>query len=179
MTALTWATIMHLASQSACSVPGMVPAFWPAVVRRESSYSPYALHDDTAGRAYYPDTAAAAERIARQLLAQGHSVGVGLSQLTARSEPQFLQKFGLTIHDALDPCANMHAGARFFVSAALSIYNSGSPTAALNYAASITASIRPGVDPAPRRAPADPPASSIFVQPGSGSALITATNPQQ
>ncbi|MFL5252509.1 MAG: transglycosylase SLT domain-containing protein [Rhodopila sp.] len=179
MTALSWAMILQLASAPACSAPGMVPQFWPAVVRKESSYNPYALHDDTASRSYYPDTAAAAESIARQLMAQGHSVGVGLSQLTAQSEPQFERKFGLTLHDALEPCANMRVGARFFVSAALSIYNSGHPTAALNYAASITGSIRPGVDPAPHHAPVDPPASSIFVRPGAGSALITTTNSQQ
>jgi hypothetical protein len=47
--------------------------------------------------------------------------------LTARSEQQFRQKFGLTIREALDACSNMHAGARHYVAGALSVYQSGNP----------------------------------------------------
>ena len=58
-------------------------------------------------------------------MAKGHSVGVGLAQLTAKSEAEFRDKFGLSVGDALlIPCANMRAGAKLFVSGSLSIYNS-------------------------------------------------------
>jgi hypothetical protein len=134
MAALSLVLILQLASQPACTVPGMVPEFWPAVVRAESHYDPLALHDDTADRPYYPATAEQSETIATQLMAQGHSVGVGLSQLTARSPQELYNKFGITIRDALDSCKNMQTGARFFVSGALSIYNTGDPTKGMRYA---------------------------------------------
>lgn len=132
-----WAVVMHLASVPACTVPGMVPEFWPSVVRQESSYNPLALHDDDTGRAYYPDTIDASEVTAVRLMSRGHSVGVGLSQLTARSEREFQNKFGLTIREALDPCINMHAGARHFVDRALRIYNCGHPDCGTTYVAKI------------------------------------------
>lgn len=119
---------------SACTVSGMVPEFWPRVVKIESRYDPNAIHDDTANISHYPDSAPEAEALVRRLLAEGHSVGVGLSQLTANSEAGFVHKFGLSIHDALQPCLNMRAGASFYVTSALSIYNSGSPTRGMDYA---------------------------------------------
>jgi len=114
-----------IAANPACTVPGMVPDFWPRVVRAESHYVPTALHDDTVGLSYYPDTAAEAEAIATRLMAAGHSVGVGLSQLTARSEQQFYDKFHLTIRHALETCANMKAGAQHFVNGAIAAYHTG------------------------------------------------------
>ena len=150
MAALTWAFIAHLAAQPACTVPGMVPEFWPAVVQGESSYDPLALHDDTASRAYYPDSAEASEAIATRLMTAGHSVGVGLSQLTASSPQEFLSKFGLTIREALDPCRNMQAGTRFYVDRALRIYNTGSPTKGAAYAARVAAALQPGAKAVPQ-----------------------------
>ena len=137
----------------ACTVPGMVPAFWPMVVLPESSRNPWALHDDTAGRAYYPNSAAAAEMIARRLMGAGHSVGVGLSQLTARSEQLFRDRFGLTVREALEPCPNMRAGARHYVLGALSIYNTGHLARGIQngYAASVLA-LTPSDFPAPMSA---------------------------
>ena len=152
MSALTWAFIAHLAAQPACTVPGMVPEFWPAVVRGESSYDPLALHDDTTSRGYYPDSAVAAEVLATRLMSAGHSVGVGLSQLTASSPQEFSNKFGLTIRDALDPCRSMHVGARFYVDRALRIYNTGSPIRGAAYAARVTAALQPGAKAVPQSA---------------------------
>ena len=150
MSALTWAVIAHLAAQPACSVPGMVPNFWPAVVQGESSYDPLALHDDTASRAYYPDNLDMAEALATRLMTAGHSVGVGLSQLTASSSQEFENKFGLTIRDALDPCRNMQVGARFYVDRALRIYNTGSPTKGAAYAARVAEALQPGAKAVPQ-----------------------------
>ena len=150
MPALTWAFIAHLATQPACTVPGMVPEFWPAVVQGESSYDPFALHDDTTSQAYYPDNAETAEALATRLMSAGHSVGVGLSQLTASSPQEFKNKFGLTVRDALDPCKNMQTGAHFFVDRALRIYNTGSPTRGAAYAARVAAALQPGAKAGPQ-----------------------------
>ena len=152
MPALTWAFIAHLAAQPSCTVPGMVPEFWPAVVQGESSYDPLALHDDTASRAYYPDDAEAAEALATRLMSAGHSVGVGLSQLTASSPQEFSNKFGLTVREALDPCQNMHVGARFYVDRALRIYNTGSPAKGAAYAARVASALQPGAKAMPQSA---------------------------
>lgn len=137
MAVMIWAAVMSLAGTPACSVEGMVPSFWPRVVAQESGYDPLALHDDTTGTPYHPATIDEAEIIARRLLSIGHSVGVGLSQLTAKSEDRFYQKFHITVREALTACSNMHAGAQLYVSGALSIYNSGTPTGAPLYAASV------------------------------------------
>src|SRR4051812_9455714 len=128
MSAVSLAMILQLAASSACSVPGMVPEFWPLVVKAESRRDPLALHDDDTNTAYFPPTAEAADAIAIRLMSQGHSVGVGLSQLTARNQQHLHDKFGITVRQALDACTNMHIGARHFVIGALSMYNSGSPT---------------------------------------------------
>jgi hypothetical protein len=119
----------------------MVPSFWPKVVLTESHYDPLALHDDSVnkpvGRSYYPPTMDEAERIATGLMSQGHSVGVGLSQLTAKSPAEFLSRFGLTIREALEPCRNMRVGAKWYVTGALSTYNTGSPTRGVAYAQAV------------------------------------------
>jgi type IV secretion system protein VirB1 len=143
MSALSLALIAQLAATPACTVPGMVPDFWQAVVHRESNYDPLALHDDTASRSYYPDTADAAEALATKLMAQGHSVGVGLSQLTASDPAAFQTKFGINLRDALDACRNMATGARFYVSRSLAIYNAGSPSSAkgIGYASRVMSSV--------------------------------------
>lgn len=145
MTVLSWAAIMALAAQPTCTYPGMVQEFWPAVVHQEArhgdGYSPYAVHDDTADQSFYPDTPDFAARMAVALMGIGHSVGVGLSQLTARSVTEFQTKFGMSVQDAMDPCANMRAGALHYVDRALRIYNSGSPDRSASYAASVRARI--------------------------------------
>ena len=171
MTAMTWAAILHLATIPACTVPGMVPEFWIAVVHVESRYDPLALHDNTASIAYYQATPDLAEAIATQLMAAGHSVGVGLSQLTAQSEAQFRGRFGLTIRQALDPCANMRGGARHYVAGALSIYNTGNSIAGIQngYAKNVLARVgqpTPVSASAPPHPPAiDPPINEVFARP--------------
>jgi type IV secretion system protein VirB1 len=137
MAALTLALIAQFSAMPACSAPGMVPEFWPAVVKIESQRDPFALHDDTTHQSYYPASADLAEAIAVRLMSQGHSVGVGLSQLTAASERHFVARFGVTIRQALDPCTNMRVGAQFYVGMALSIYHTGSPVQGAAYAASV------------------------------------------
>lgn len=54
-----------------------------AHVLHESGGIPTAIHDNTANRSYYPETAAAAAILARQLLAAGHNIDGGLGQLNS------------------------------------------------------------------------------------------------
>jgi type IV secretion system protein VirB1 len=179
MTALAFAAAIALAQS--CTVPDVPAENVLAVARQESGLMPWALHDDDARQGFRPTSAEQAISLAKRLMAQGHSVGVGLMQLTARSEAAFRTKFGVTVEDALnDPCQNIHAGAALLAAnyhaaasasrkaalAALQTYNSGSPTGAPDYAAAVVriAARMPSLAPAqPPRAPAaaePPPAPS-------------------
>ncbi len=157
MSALTWAVIMNLAANPACSWPGMVPEFWPAVVRGEGGHDPLALHDDDTNRAYHPSSPDEAVWITSSLMAQGHSVGVGLSQLTARSPSAFLAKFKITLRQAMEPCTNMQVGASHYVIGSLSVYNSGHPTRSIPYARRIMDTIgQPNTEGGSRAPPSNP-----------------------
>jgi len=91
------------------------PVILQAPVRRhmahamtESGMHPTAIHDNTTGRSYVPDTEAEAVALARQLLAAGHRIDAGVMQVTDRNWPAY----GLTVETAFDPRANICAGAR-------------------------------------------------------------------
>lgn len=161
MSALPLAIILSLARDAACIAPGVPAEYYVAVVQQESAADPLALHDDTPpGTPYHPATVDEAERIAKRLLAQGHSVGVGLGQLTARSEPAFEAKFGLSVREALaNPCANMRAGSGLLqrgLRAALSTYNCGGPVCAPGYVRQVLARV-PESDVAQQKAEARKP----------------------
>lgn len=121
-----------------------------AIVKVESSGKAYALAD--AGpldvpysvrknmvRSYFPGSLGEAAQLARNLIADGHTVSLGLAQVNDRN----LDSYGLTIEQALDPCTNLATGAKILASfyrkaakqygegqhaleAAISAYNSGS-----------------------------------------------------
>ena len=101
-----------------------------AIVQQESAGNPLALHDNTTGRSYRPASAAGATRIARELIAQGHSVDVGLAQINSRN----LSRLGLDVDQALDPCENLRAAQTVLLDGwsragtlmgTLSVYNTG------------------------------------------------------
>lgn len=135
------ALVAQLAGNPACSHPGMALEFWPKVVRVESRYHPFALHDDTENRSFYPEKIEVAEAMALTRMRAGHSVGVGLSQLTSSSPDGFYRKFGMTVREALDACRNMAAGAEHYVMGALSVYNTGSRTAGMAYAQKVLSGV--------------------------------------
>jgi Transglycosylase SLT domain len=155
VSALTLAAVLSLAGNPQCVAPGTHPYLAAGIVQQESGGDQFALHDDDTNEAAHPETAVDAERIVRQKWSIGRSVGVGLTQLTARSEAQFVAKFGLTVTQALsDACANLRAGTRHMLRASASIYNSGSATGAPKYAASLESIIAriAGNSPAPAEA---------------------------
>ena len=126
----------NLAARCAPAVPEWVLR---AVARTESNFYPWMLHDNTVHASDSPASLAAAEVEANAWIAEDHSVDLGLMQINAANLPAL----GLTVHEALDPCASLAAGAAVLRAAygdgpvgagqqaallmALSIYNTGSP----------------------------------------------------
>ena len=110
--------------------PQIAPVTMAAVVQQESGGNPLALHDNTSGKSYAPTTVAEAARLARELIAQGHSVDIGLAQISSKNLP----RLGLGVDQVLDPCTNLRAAQSILMEgwmrsgdlrATLSAYNTG------------------------------------------------------
>jgi type IV secretion system protein VirB1 len=122
-----------------------------AIVQVESAGRPYAVNDNSAGRAYFPATLEGARALLRRLA--GHQVAVGIVQLDSVN----FARFRTNAVAQLDPCVNLRLGTQVLVEdyrreypraagrtieerrqvalrRAFSAYNSGSPTAARRYA---------------------------------------------
>lgn len=176
--AIPAATFSALAFRCAPNVPEWVLG---AVARTESNFYPWQLHDNTARVSSDPPSLQAAEAEAAAWLAAGHSVDLGLMQINSGNLPAL----GMTVNEALDPCASLAAGAAVLRAAfgggpvkvgqqaallmALSIYNTGSPLKGImnGYArrvmgnASAVPAAAPLVQAAPANAPDMPPAWNI------------------
>ena len=144
-----------LQSLMAKCVPDVHPSTMGAIIRVESAGSMYALSDDGPGnlpwserknmlRSFRPATLEEAAAKTRDLLRQGHWVGIGLTQLASRHLP----RIGLSVEQALDPCTNLREGGRILTGfyldalktykqpqdalhAAISAYNTGNFRAGL------------------------------------------------
>jgi type IV secretion system protein VirB1 len=116
---LPLAVVTHLST--ACA-PEVAPEMLAGIARVESRLDPFAIHDNTTGRSYWPRDKAEAIRIAVPLLAAGHSIDAGLMGINAGN----WRWLGLDAETVFDPCRNIRAGAT--VLTALSRYNTGSPT---------------------------------------------------
>jgi type IV secretion system protein VirB1 len=103
----------------------IAPETMLAIARVESQLSPLAIHDNTSGDSYRPQDRNEAIALAKALLAAGHSVDLGLMQVTSGN----FNWLDLTLEDAFDPCQSMRAAARVLTS--LSAYNTGLPRAGL------------------------------------------------
>ena len=186
MSRLAFAAMLQLASTPECTVPGMPPETTVAVAQQESGFHPHAIRDERTGRSYFLDSRDEALSLATRLTAEGHLLGVGLMQLTPPA------RFGLSVAQALDPCINMHHGAKllshlFSVSLrqTLSRYNSGHPTRSEGYARSveaIAARMPPlasgGTAPLPAvPAPPPSPAAMSVTRGSAGRELVFARNP--
>ncbi|NLP65517.1 lytic transglycosylase domain-containing protein [Paraburkholderia sacchari] len=106
-----------LASMMQRCAPNVHPTTLSAIVKTESSGRMYTLLDNgpanlpfsvrkTMLRTIYPESATEAASVARDLIARGHLVDIGLTQLNNRN----LAGLGLTVEQALDPCTNLWAG---------------------------------------------------------------------
>jgi len=110
--------------------PQIAPVTLAAVVQQESGGNPLALHDNTSGKSYRPASVADAARIARDLIAAGHSVDIGLAQINSKNLP----RLGLGVDQVLDSCQNLRAAQTVLIEgwkrsgdlrATLSAYNTG------------------------------------------------------
>lgn len=122
----------------ACAVGLHLPIPIDRVIRVESGEDPIAINVNGVGRRYPTNRSEAAE-IARRFMAAGYSVDLGLTQINSGN----LGMLGLTVEQALEPCANVRGGATILaadwqaakgrfgagdaaMAAALSAYNTGS-----------------------------------------------------
>ncbi len=97
----------------ALCAPSVAPVTMAAIVQQESSGNPLALHDNTTGSTYQPQSAQAAAALLRGLIGQGHSVDIGLAQVNSRNLPVL----GLDPTAALDPCENLRAAQKILLEA--------------------------------------------------------------
>ena len=129
------------------------------IAQQESGFHPYAIRDETTNESLFPATHADAVRIATQRDAAGHILGLGMFQITHRSN---WRRHGLTIAIALTGCGSMRAAASHYDAnvraAALQLYNSGRIGGAPGYAATVLKHVQAGPLAAPV-APAIPVAT--------------------
>lgn len=132
------ALVLALAVQCA---PRVAPETVLAVAHAESALDPLAIGvNDGAPVRLRPQTPAEAAGLARDLIAQGRDIDLGLGQINVRN----LARLGLTLEAAFDPCQNLAASARILeegyrrgvarvgagqpaLRIALSYYNTGDP----------------------------------------------------
>jgi type IV secretion system protein VirB1 len=117
---LPLAVIVQLAT--ACA-PQVAPETLAAIAQTESTRDPLAIRDNATHFSYRPRDKAEAVAVARNLIAEGHDLDLGLMQIN-RGNFAWL---GLTVEAAFDPCRSIAAGAA--VPTRISRYNTGSPTA--------------------------------------------------
>lgn len=133
---LDLAMAMSLAAQCA---PGVAPQTLLPIVQVESGFDSLAIGvNRRGGHVARPTSAEAAASTARALLASGANLDLGLAQINSRN----LDRLGLSLEEAFEPCRNLAAGARLLGEAyrttrrttadpqmalrgAISIYNTG------------------------------------------------------
>jgi len=152
---------------SACA-PRVAPGTLAAIAATESRFDSLAIYDNATHSAWWPKRPARAVALAHRLIGAGDSVDLGLMQINSAN----LAALHLTVQDAFDPCANLHAGAALLVNdydggrtqaedqtalrTALSRYNSGTQGGGFTngYVARVVGAARqvvPEIDPdAPR-----------------------------
>lgn len=130
--------------------PMVAPHTMESVITVESGGQSNAIGDNTSGRSYFPSTKSEAISIASYLLAQGHSLDMGLSQVNSAN----IRAYGLSLSQAFDPCWNVHTGGAIlqgdYVTAmrqfgpgqvalvhAIGAYNTGSIYAGAGYASKV------------------------------------------
>ena len=95
----------------ACA-PSVAPATLLAISKVESGFDPLVIGvNGPAPRRLSFATPSAAAAAARQLIAEGASVDLGLGQISSRN----LAGLGLTVDTAFDPCRNLAAAAEVLV----------------------------------------------------------------
>lgn len=87
--------------------PEVAPGTLAALAAVESRFDTLAIYDNTAHVAWHPEDRAKAVTLARQAIAAGHSVDLGLMQINSRN----LAPLNLSVAEAFEPCPSLRAGA--------------------------------------------------------------------
>jgi type IV secretion system protein VirB1 len=102
---LSIAAAAALAHQCA---PSVAPETLLSVAHAESELDPLAIGVNRGPKAPRVANAQQAAQVARDLIAKGYNIDLGIAQINSRN----LQWLGLTVDDAFDPCRNFAAAAR-------------------------------------------------------------------
>ena len=114
MSVLTIQAALALSLQCA---PSVDPHMIVAIGQHESGLDPLTIHDNTTGLVLHGEGVA---NTARQLIAAGHSVDLGMMQINSMN----LGLLGLSVSDAFTACRSVEAAAKLL--ALFSRYNTGS-----------------------------------------------------
>lgn len=124
------------------SLPALAPElepFFQAIRQKESAGHPWAIFDNTTHRSYRPASRGEAEKLARELVARGHNLDLGLFQLNWHWQGR---RPNLTLDNVFDPAVNeavartvlaefhaaaraVHASAEEAIRMAVGAYNNG------------------------------------------------------
>ena len=124
--------------------PGRVVERVAATAHAESGVQTTALHDNTTGRSYVPESEADAVALVTALHARGHSLDAGIMQVNDANWP----RLGLTAESVFDPRANVCAGMAVLAEAYTAErrvscrYNTGRPDCANGYPERIDGALR-------------------------------------
>jgi len=153
------------------------PGTLAAIAFVESHFNTLAIHDNTTGKALWPNDPAEAIALARRAISAGHSIDLGLMQINSRN----LASLHLSVPAAFDPCLNLRAGAALLASdygggktpaeeqaalrAALLRYNTGTAQGSVagGYVAQVVGAAKrvvPEIDPSATQPPHSPPAAT-------------------
>lgn len=113
------------------------------IINNESGKNEYAINVNSNGKslkAYIPKTKEKAAKIAKEWIAKGYTVDIGLMQINSDN----LAKYNTTVDEVLDPCKNINVASSIYHNAykktpktdspllrtkkALSVYNTGTLT---------------------------------------------------
>lgn len=99
-------SIAAFRSLSEHCAPGVAPDLLERLVATESGFNPLVIGVNGAEhRSYTPKSASEAATLARAVIAEGHSIDLGLGQINNAN----LDWLGLTLESVFDPCANLAA----------------------------------------------------------------------
>jgi len=104
--------LIPFALLTACA-PLVAPVTLAAVVQHESGGHPLAVHDNAAGMSYRPRSEDEAVALAKGLIAQGHSVDLGLGQINSGN----LAWLGQSVETIFKPCTNLAATQKVLLAA--------------------------------------------------------------
>jgi len=86
--------------------PCVAPSTTQAIILVESAGEALAIGDNTLRKSFLPGTRSEAVGLAKELIARGHSVDLGLMQINSCH----LAHMRLSLNELFDPCRNVRAG---------------------------------------------------------------------